>query len=85
MRFPELRWSPPRLKLFLRGWHCRHPLISEIFLRKIPCFEEGRRKKRSGVGGRGCVGTFDLFFFLTGKSKLPHPWGGGGGGGVGGH
>ena len=39
-------------------------------------FRRGKKKKRTGAGGvGGCVGTFGLFFFLRGKSKLPHPWG----------
>ena len=83
MRFPELRWSPPR-KVISEGVAVSAPFeLRNISEKKFPFFEKGRRKE--GLGGGGpCVDTFDLFF-LRGKSKLPHPWdcGGEGGGGVG--
>ena len=38
--------------------------LKNISEKKIPFFEKGRRKKMrgGGVGGLGCVRTFDLFF-----------------------
>ena len=51
--------------------------LRNISEKKIPFFEEGRRKKGLGWGGGALCR-----YFLRGKSKLPHPWGFGGGGGV---
>ena len=84
MRFPELRWSPPR-KGISEGVAVSAPFeLRNISEKKIPFFRKGKTKKRTGGGGGRCVDAFDLFF-LRGKSKLPHPWGWGGGGEVGGH
>ena len=81
MRFPELRWSPPR-KVISEGVAVSAPFeLRNISEKKFPFFAKGRRKEGRGGGGR-CVDTFDLFF-LRGKSKLPHPWDCWGGGGVG--
>ena len=84
MRFPELRWSPPR-KVISEGVAVSAPFELRNISEKNSLFLKREDEKKDWGGGGRCVDTFDLFF-LRGKSKLPHPWdcGGGGGGGGGG-
>ena len=78
MRFPELRWSPPR-KVISEGWQYRHPLNSEIFLRKNSLFSKREDEKKDGGGG--AVSVLLIFFFLRGKTTSSMGVGGGGWGG----
>ena len=79
MRFPELRWSPPE-KLFLREWQYRHPLNSEIFLRKNSLFLQREDEKKDGGGGGGAVSILLIFFSYGEKvNYLIHGIVGGGG------
>ena len=63
--------------------------LKNISEKKIPFFRIGKKKKKEGegVGGLGCVRTFDLFFSYREKvNYLIHGGGVAGGGGCeGGH
>ena len=72
---PNFGWDFPSFgrhrleKLFLRGWQCRQPLISEIFLRKNSLFSKREEEKRDWGGG---LCRYFWSIFLT-SLFLPHP------------
>ena len=81
MRFPELRWSPPR-KVISEGVAVSAPFeLRNISEKKFPFFEKGRRKE--GLGGGGGAVSILLIFFSYGEkvNYLIHGIVGGGGGG----
>ena len=60
MRFPELRWSPPR-KVISEGVAVSAPFdLKNISEKKNPFFRIGKKKKKEGGGGRG-VGLCPYF------------------------
>ena len=80
MRFPELRWSPPR-KVISEGVAVSAPFeLRNISEKKFPFFEKGRRKEGLGGGGGGAVWLLLLFFYYGAKVKNHSPGVGGGGG-----
>ena len=79
MRFPELRWSPPR-KVISEGVAVSAPFeLRNISEKKFPFFEKGRRKE--GLGGGGGAVSILLIVFSYGEkvNYLIHGIVGGGG------